>query len=66
MADGSLYFTKGSNQGLWHRATTGEETLTIPGDIFGTRYSWIVGPTGAYFYSRTETVDSVSLTVITF
>lgn len=60
MPNGSLYFTKGSNQGLWLRTPTGEETLIIPGDIFGTRYSWIVGPTGAYFYNRKENVDSLS------
>lgn len=60
MPNGLLYFTKGSNQGLWVLSEAGEEQLVAPGDIFATRYSWVVGPTGAYFYGQTELTDNVS------
>lgn len=51
--DGRTYFTKGSNQGLW-LMENGQEHLLIPGDIFGTRYSWVVVDQGVYFYHLSD------------
>lgn len=58
--DGQLYFTKGTNQGLWLRTPEGKEELIVAADIFGTRYSWVVVEGGVYFYQLSEQGDHLS------
>lgn len=56
-ADNTVFFTKGANQGLWLLNHGNDEELLISGDVFTTRYSWVVTSDGVYFYSQTQDTD---------
>lgn len=57
---GDVYFTKGTNLGLWQLHPDGSESKVLPGEIFGTRYSWAVTATGVYFYHQQRQAETLS------
>lgn len=59
-ASGDIYFTKGTNLGLWQLHADGSESEVIPHHIFGTRYSWVVAEEGVYFYQQQNRAETVS------
>lgn len=60
MPSGDLYFTKGAQRGLWKLNADGRETQVIPSGLFNTRYSWVVTPSGVYFYQQLGTSEKLS------
>lgn len=59
-ADGSLYFTRSTNRGLWRRNTDGDSELVIPPEQFSTRYSWVATDAGVYFYNQEHMTNRLS------
>ena len=50
--DGSLYFTRGTNRGLWKKLPDGTSSEVLDGEAFGTRYSWVATSSGIYYYDQ--------------
>lgn len=60
MANGSVYFTRGTNRGLWKRGADGSLRQVLDPESFGTRYSWVATAAGIYYYDQKSIPATVS------
>ncbi|MCH8501170.1 MAG: winged helix-turn-helix domain-containing protein [Aliidiomarina sp.] len=57
LPSGDIYFTRGTNRGLWRLREGDEAVQVISNEEFGTRYSWVVTDHGIYFYQLSDSED---------
>lgn len=50
--DGSFYFTKGTNQGLWLLLPDGKEQQVVSGEQFSPKYAWTLVGQDVYFLQQ--------------
>lgn len=60
MADGSVYFTRGTNRGLWKLEADGSSHQVLDAESFGTRYSWVATDSGIFYYDQKRSPETVS------
>ncbi len=51
-ADGSFFFTKGTNQGLWQLQPDGSEVQVLTGEQFSPKYAWTLVGSDVYFLQQ--------------